>query len=44
MMPSVTQISVRRRPQRSAHGPDTRVKMPKNTTPTMSISTNVLYE
>ena len=44
MMPSVTQMSVRRRPQRSAQGPDTRVKMPKNTTPAMSMSTNVLYE
>ena len=37
-MPAVTQISVLRRPNFSASGPETRVKMPKNTTPTISIS------
>jgi hypothetical protein len=44
MMPRVTRMSVLRRPHRSAHGPESRVKMPKNTTPPMSMSTKVLYE
>src|SRR5215207_9306697 len=44
MMPRVTEISVLRRPHRSAQGPESRVKIPKNTTPPMSMRTKVLYE
>ena len=37
MMPKVTAISILRRPYFSASGPETRVKIPKNTTPAISI-------
>ena len=36
-MPAVTASSILRRPYFSASGPETRVKMPKNTTPAISI-------
>ena len=41
MIAAVTPISVRRRPQRSAQGPDSMVNRPKNTTPKIIISTKV---
>ena len=36
-MPKVTTISILRRPNFSASGPETSVKIPKNTTPAISI-------
>ena len=36
-IPAVTASSILRRPYFSASGPETRVKMPKNTTPAISI-------
>ena len=39
MMPPVTHSSSLRRPIRSASGPDSRVKMPKNTTPMICMTT-----
>ena len=42
MIAIVTTMSVRRRPKRSAQGPETRVKIPKNNTPTIIISTKLV--
>jgi hypothetical protein len=40
MIPTVTTDSIARRPKRSASGPEIIVKMPKNTTPTISMMRN----
>ena len=42
MMAIVVTMRCARRPYFSARGPETRVKTPKNTTPMMSITRNVL--